>query len=161
MNLQIIQIADYRVSASPDDVLVTYALGSCVAIIIYDKTAQIGGLLHVLLPDSRLDPCKAKANPLTFADSGIPILFQKAYALGASKQRLRVGIAGGAQVNASGGFFNVGAENIQATRRILQRAGVSIHSESVGGTTARTVRLHVGTGRISMQQTETGVLRTA
>lgn len=161
INLQIIQIADCRVSNNPDDVLVTYALGSCVALLIYDRIAHVGGLLHILLPDSRLDPVKAKNNPLTFADSGIPILFRQAYALGASKQRLRIGIVGGAQVNASGDFFNVGAENIRATRGILQRNGLPIHTESVGGATARTVRLHVGSGRVSLQQSETGVLRSA
>ena len=159
--MQIVQIGDYRVSAAPDDILVTYALGSCIAVIIHDKVAQVGGLLHILLPDSKLDLVKAKANPLTFADTAIPILFQQAYALGASKARLRVCLIGGAQLNASGSYFNVGAENIRATRHILQRANVAIHSESVGGTSARTVRLHVGTGRIAMQQTETGVLRSA
>ncbi len=161
MHLQIVQIGDHRVSASPDDVLVTYALGSCIAVVIHDKAAQVGGLLHILLPDSRLDLAKAKANPLTFADTAIPILFQNAYNLGASKSRLRVCLIGGAQLNASSSYFNVGAENIRATRSILQRANVAIHSEAVGGTTARTVRLHVGTGRIALQQTETGVLRTA
>lgn len=160
MKLQIVQIGDMRVSSCPDDVLVTYALGSCVAILIHDAVAHVGGLLHLLLPDSRLDPAKAKVNPLTFADTGIPLLFHQAYALGAAKQRLRVAIAGGAQVNASGTFFNVGLENVRATRSILERAKVPLRSESVGGTTARTVRLHVGTGQISMQQTETGAVRT-
>ena len=161
MSLRIVQIGDCRVSAAPDDILVTYALGSCIAVVIHDKVAQVGGLLHILLPDSKLDGVKAKSNPLTFADTAIPILFQSAYGLGASKLRLRVCLVGGAQLNASGTYFNVGAENIKATRQILQRANVSVHSESIGGTSARTVRLNVGTGQIAIQQTETGVLRTA
>ncbi len=159
--LKIVQIGDYKVSASPEDVLVTYALGSCIGIVIYDKVAGVGGLLHILLPYSSLDPAKAKANPAVFADTGIPLLFQRAYALGAVKQRLRVSLIGGAQFNVSCDFFNVGSENIAAARYILQRANVTIHDETVGGRSARTVRLHVGTGQISMQETDTGVQRTA
>jgi chemotaxis protein CheD len=159
MNLQIVQIGDMRVSKCPDDVLVTYALGSCVAVLIYDPVPKVAGLLHVLLPDSRLDRVRAQQNPLTFADTGIPMLFHEAYALGASKPRLRVSIAGGAHVNASGSFFNVGNENVRAVKALLERAKVPLQSEAVGGTSARTVRIHVGTGQIAMQQTETGTAK--
>lgn len=159
MSLQVVLIADYHVSSSAEDILVTYALGSCVAVLLHDSAAGVGGLLHILLPDSSLDPRKAKLNPLTFANTGVPILFQKAYALGAAKQRMRVCLVGGAQVNAGANYFHVGAENIRATRNILQENGVTVHRECVGGTSARTVRLQVGTGRISLQETQIGAAK--
>ena len=161
MSLQTVTIGDCLVSNTPDDILVTYALGSCVAVLVHDQVARIGGLLHFLLPDSRLDPQKAEENPLTFADTGIPLLFRKVYAAGATKSNLRVGIAGGSSVSVTTSFFNVGAANIAATREVLRRARITIHGESVGGTRARTVRLHVGTGKIAMQETETRRVRAA
>ena len=161
MSLHIVTIGDYRVSAHAEDTLITYALGSCIAVIILDKQTGVGGLLHVLLPDSRLDEVKARGNPFMFADTGIPLLLQKAYELGACKQNLRVAVAGGARVGITSEYFQVGKLNIAATRETLERAGVPIHFQSVGGSSARTVKLHVGSGRMAIQQTQIGGLRIA
>ena len=68
----IVGISDIKISNSPDDVIVTYALGSCIGISVYDPVAKVGGLLHYMLPDSTLDEKKAKDNPAMFADTGIP-----------------------------------------------------------------------------------------
>jgi chemotaxis protein CheD len=100
-----------------------------------------------MLPESSLNPGKASENPYMFADTGIPMLFHSAYRLGAEKRRLVVWAAGGAQVMDDSGVFNIGKRNNLALRKILWKAGVMIHGEEVGGTTARTVRLEVGTGR--------------
>ncbi len=161
MGLHIVTIGDCRVSSRAEDTLITYALGSCIAVVIFDKQKGVGGLLHILLPDSTLDGEKARRNPFTFADTGIPLLFQKAYELGACKQNLRVAIAGGSRVGVSGEYFQVGEANIAATRSILERANVPIHCQAVGGNAARTVRLHLGSGRLAIQQTEIGGLRIA
>ncbi len=161
MGLHIVTIGDCRVSAHADDTLVTYALGSCIAVIIFDKQTGVGGLLHVLLPDSQLDGEKARRNPCMFADTGIPLLLQKAHQLGACKQNLRVAIAGGSRVGVTGEYFQVGEANIAAARVVLKRAGVPIHCQAVGGSSARTVKLHVGSGRMAIQQTEIGELRIA
>jgi chemotaxis protein CheD len=146
MRSVIVGIADCQVSADPESVLVTYALGSCIAVAIYDTAAKVAGMLHYMLPESNIDPVKARERPYMFADTGIPLLFRKAYERGADKKRIVVRVAGGAQVVNDGGVFEIGRRNYLALRKILWKAGVLIHGEEVGGTTSRTVRLEVSTG---------------
>lgn len=98
MSPLIVGVGDCRVSSDPESVLVTYALGSCIAVMIHDPVARVGGLLHFMLPESGMDRAKAQLNPFMFADSGIPLLFHGAYELGAEKRRLVVTAAGGAQM---------------------------------------------------------------
>jgi chemotaxis protein CheD len=128
-------------------VLVTYALGSCIAVAIHDPVAGVGGLLHYMLPESAISPAKAGGNPYMFADTGIPLLFRRAYEYGAEKRRLVVRVAGGAQVMDSEGIFNIGKRNYLALRKVLWKAGVLVQAEDVGGNVPRTVRLEVGSGR--------------
>jgi chemotaxis protein CheD len=141
-------VADCRLSNSPEDILVTYALGSCVGVAIYDPVAKLAGMLHYMLPESGIDPAKARDNPHMFADTGIPLLFRRSYEMGAEKRRLIVCVAGGAQVMDEAGVFNIGKRNALALRKILWKAGVLIHSESLGGSLSRTVRMEVQTGKI-------------
>jgi chemotaxis protein CheD len=147
----IVEIADCKLSAERSDELVTYALGSCVALAIHDPVAGVGGLLHVLLPDSRLQPEEAARNPFKFADTGIPELFHRAYRLGAAKERLHVYLLGGASLSDQQGVFAVGVKNVTAARKILWRAGVFVHGESTGGAVSRTVRLDVRTGDVYLR----------
>lgn len=93
----IVGIADCQISADPESVLVTYALGSCIAVAIYDPAARVAGMLHFMLPESGIDPGKARERPFMFADTGVPLLFRRAYELGADKKRMVVRVAGGAQ----------------------------------------------------------------
>src|SRR5436305_4658403 len=102
----VVGVADCRVTSDVSNVLITYALGSCIAVAIYDPVAKVGGLLHFMLPESGIDPEKARTNPYMFADTGIPLLFRRSYQRGAAKQRLVIDIAGGAQVMDEGGVFN-------------------------------------------------------
>ncbi len=81
----IVSIADMKVTKNPDDTLITYSLGSCIGVAIYDPFVKVGGLLHFMLPDSRIDPQKAQRNPWMFADTGIPSLFKEAYKLGSGE----------------------------------------------------------------------------
>ena len=142
----VIGVGDCKVSNDLDDCLVTYGLGSCIAIAIHDPVAQVAGLLHYLLPDSSIDPEKATQKPYMFADTGIPALFHLAYGLGAKKSRLQVTVAGGAQVLASE-LFNIGKRNQLAMKKILWRAGVLIHHEETGGEHSRTIRMETGSGK--------------
>jgi chemotaxis protein CheD len=146
MQTLIVGVADCQVSVNPDCALVTYALGSCVGVAIYDPVARVAGLLHLMLPDSAIDPAQAGTRPYMFADTGVPLLFRRAYALGADKRRIGVRLVGGAQVMDDHGVFDIGRRNYLAARKILWKAGVLIQGEAVGGTTSRTVRLEVATG---------------
>lgn len=148
MTTHVIGVADAHVSRDPDLVLVTYALGSCIAVAIHDPVAGVGGLLHFMLPESSLDLAKAERQPCMFADTGIPLLFRSAYALGAEKQRLIVRLVGAAQVLNDAGLFNIGKRNYLAARNILRNAGVLVHAEAIGGVASRTVRLEVASGRL-------------
>ena len=151
MPSHIVGIGDCKVCSGADDVLITHALGSCIAILISDPVARIAGLLHYMLPESALDPEKAGARPFVFADTGIPLLFQTAYKLGAVKSRMSVMAAGGAQMLDPNGTFNIGKRNHQAMRKIFWKAGVIVHLEEVGGTTSRTVRIDVATGLVRLR----------
>jgi chemotaxis protein CheD len=147
----VVGVADCRISSDLTASIVTYALGSCVAVAIHDPVARVGGMLHLMLPDSSLDTTKAGRNPYMFADTGIPMLFRRAYAAGADKKRLVVHIAGGAQVMDDAGLFNIGKRNYLTVKKVLWRAGVIIRAESVGGRESRTVRLEVDSGRFLMR----------
>ncbi len=152
VTLLTVGVGDCKVSNTAESVLATYALGSCIAVAIYDPVANVGGLLHFMLPESSLNPNKASQNPAMFADTGIPMLFHAAYGLGAEKRRLVVRAAGGAQVMDEYGVFNIGKRNHLALRKIMWKAGVMIQGEEVGGTTPRTVRLEVSTGRFWIRE---------
>jgi chemotaxis protein CheD len=141
-------IADCQVSKDPDAMLVTHALGSCIAVVVHDAQVGVGGLLHLMLPESSIDPQKAKNQPFMFADTGVPELFHRAYALGAEKKRMSVRLIGGAQVTDPNGIFNIGKRNHMACRKLLWMAGVGVHGEVVGGAVSRTVRLMVGSGQV-------------
>jgi chemotaxis protein CheD len=105
-------------------------------------------LLHYLLPESKINPQRAVTQPATYADTGIPLLLERAYAMGGHKSRLVVRLVGGAEVAGGGGAFNVGKRNLLAARNLLWKHGVMIRGECTGGSTARTVHMDVGPGRI-------------
>jgi chemotaxis protein CheD len=148
----VVGIGDCQVSKDPESVIVTYALGSCIGLMIHDPVAGVGGLLHFMLPESSLDLAKAEKNPFMFADTGIPALFRSAYQLGADKRRLVVSVAGGAQMMDTQGAFNIGKRNVLMMRKILWKAGVMVHAEEVGGMTSRTIRLDIGTGKVLLRE---------
>ena len=143
-------ISDCVVSQNPDAVLATHALGSCIAVAIHDPVACVAGLLHFLLPEASLDRERSMARPFMFADTGIPILFHRSYELGAQKQRLIVTALGGAQLLHADDSFHIGKRNYLALRQILWRAKVMLHHEDIGGSSPRSVRLEVGSGRITV-----------
>ncbi len=144
----IVGVGDLAVSDNRDAELVTYSLGSCIGVVIHDAVAGVGGLLHLMLPNSSLNPERAKRQPAVFADTGLPLLFKSAYKLGAKKGRLRVVVVGGSQVMDSSGYFNIGKRNYTAVRKIFWRNNVLVDKEDVGGNVNRTVTLEMATGRV-------------
>jgi len=146
MGVITVGIADCQVSNQAGDTLVTHALGSCIGVVVHDAAAGVGGLLHILLPESSLDREKARAQPFMFADTGIAQLFQMVQTKGADKKRMSVRLLGGAQVMDPNGVFNIGKRNHLACRKALWAAGAMVHAEEVGGNISRTVRLDVATG---------------
>jgi chemotaxis protein CheD len=148
----VVGISDCKVTADAESVLVTYALGSCIAVAMHDPVTKVSGMLHYMLPESALDAKKAEANPFMFADTGIPGLMDALRAAGADGRRMVVRLTGGAQVLDSQGVFQIGKRNYLAARRILWKAGILIAGEAVGGDVSRTTRLEVSSGRLWVRE---------
>ena len=147
----VVGIGEFAVSNDRESVILTHALGSCVAVCLWDPQVRVGGLIHVLLPDSRINAERAAVQPAAFADTGIPLLFQTSYAYGVQKKRCQVRIIGGADVTGLGaGQTSVGKRNILAARALLWKNGVMLQGEAVGGHDARNVSMDVFDGRIQI-----------
>lgn len=140
-----------RISNDSNAAIITYSLGSCIGVSIYDPVAKVGGLLHFMLPDSKISMEKAKQNPYMFADTGIPVLFKELYTYGAQKNRIIIKIAGGAQVMDASAFFNIGKRNYAALRKMFWQNGLLIAGEDVGGNVNRTLRLELNTGQVYLK----------
>jgi chemotaxis protein CheD len=150
---QIIGIADMKISTRPDDVLITYALGSCLGITVYDPVAKVGGMIHIMLPDSSVNPAKAANNPLMFVDTGVPQLFKECYKHGAKKERMVLKVAGGAslQKNEESDQFQIGKRNFVMLRKLLWKNNVLIKSCDVGENFSRTMSLDMATGDVKLK----------
>ena len=147
-NSVVVRISDFHVTNDTSLVIITHALGSCIAVTAYDPVRQIGGMIHYLRPLSKSSPQKARERPATFADTGVPLLFHKLYELGAKKDRLIVKVAGGATRYDESAPFDIGGRNYRVLCELFRRAGVTIASEDVGGCVSRTVSLNMSTGMV-------------
>lgn len=144
-------VADIALSDDPNASIVTYALGSCIGVTIYDPVAKVGGMLHFMLPLSKVNKDKAAKRPAMFGDTGIPLLFRSAYELGAKKERLIVCAAGGAEILNDDGHFCVGSRNRTMLRKLFWKNNILLSADETGGTISRTMVLSLDTGRVSIR----------
>ena len=151
MRLLTVGIGGLEASDDRGLVMITHGLGSCIAVVAWDPIRGAGGLLHFQLPASSLSAGRAQASPGTFADTGIPHLFERLYALGCQKRHLVVKAAGGGNFNDANGTFDIGRRNHTAMRKILWKDRVLVAAEDVGGSRSRTVRLFLDTGNVTVQ----------
>ena len=138
---QIIKVgmADLNICVSPDGIT-TLGLGSCVGIAVRDPVTKIGGLAHIMLPDST--EIKNNTNIPKFADTGIEELIKQIVAKGASRTRLVAKIAGGAQMFAfqtANNAMRVGDRNVQATLKKLKEMNIPVLAQDTGDSYGRTV----------------------
>jgi len=147
----IVGIGEMATSDDPRAVLVTYSLGSCVGLTLYDPVSRVGGLIHCMLPLSKIDPDKAKENPARFTDTGVVCLLQALLAQGAERKRLIAKVAGAAKLLDQKGMFKIGERNYAVLRKVLWKNNILIEAEDVGGTAARTMYLHVDSGSTSIK----------
>lgn len=140
-----------KIATEPGDIVITHALGSCLGISVHDSTANVGGVLHVMMPMSKVNPEKAKANPYMFVDTGVPAFFGKIYQAGGKKERLVVKVAGGANVQSNTkDRFEIGKRNHVVMKKLFWKNGILIEAEDVGSNKARTMQLEIGTGRVTL-----------
>jgi len=149
-------MADYKVGQAPSTII-SYGLGSCIGISLYDPQTKVGGLLHIMLPDST--QARPTDNPAKFADTGLPLMLKDVLALGASRTRLVAKIAGGAQMFALANatdIMRVGARNAEAAKKILKDLNIRLIAEDTGGTYGRTVSIDMETGVYKVKTIDKG-----
>jgi len=147
----IVRMGEWAVSANPDDSLLTIGLGSCIGLVLVDRVKQVAGLAHVMLPQAR--PGQAADLPLEargkFGDLAVDALLEAVLGAGARRLGLEVAIVGGAHMfNFGAAQLDVGARNEAAVRDGLAAARLSVKAAATGGNKGRTVRVHVGEGRV-------------
>lgn len=147
---QIVQVGDMKTGVEGDEI-VTHALGSCLGLMIYDPVAHVGGMLHAMLPLSKINPQKAEANPYMFVDKGVPILFKEVYGLGGKKERLIVKAAGCGSPIGKNEMFKIGERNYTVLKKLLWKNGVLLKAEEIGGSISRTVYFEIFTGRVTIK----------
>jgi chemotaxis protein CheD len=147
----IIGISEMKVSNKADDALITYSLGSCLGLTVYDPKVKIGGLIHSMLPLSKIDPEKAKKTPQMFVDTGVPLLLQEMYNIGAKRSRLIVKVAGCGQLLDDKKLFKIGERNYTVLRKILWKNNLLIEAEDIYGTASRTMILELSTGKTTIK----------
>lgn len=147
-------IGEVAVSKTQGEVIKTFGLGSCVAIVVLEPKVRAVGLIHIALPDSTINPEKGIKQPGYFADTGIPYLISEMMKLGCHPkgQGLIIKLIGGAQVMDPNQRFNIGKRNILTIKKILWSYNLAVVAEETGGNISRTVDVNVGTGRVTISQ---------
>ena len=150
MQALVLGVGEYGAVKGPEEIIKTYALGSCVAVVVLDPETRCVAMDHVALPESQTAPDKAVEKPGYFADTGIPALMQKMQTLGtrAGNRKLIVKLVGGANVMDSNNTFNIGKRNVLAIKKELWKFGLGAVSEDVGGSISRTVAVDTLKGKV-------------
>ena len=156
MGSVVIGISDMNVVKGGDSII-TYALGSCVGVALYDKTRGIAGLAHVLMPSSK-DVRDGNINTMKYVDTAVPELLKRMERAGSLSHSLIAKIAGGAQMFAmSGSQFNIGERNVAMAKEALQKLRIPIVAQDVGSNYGRTVEIFSDTGIYRIKAIAKGV----
>lgn len=143
---RIVGVGDMIISNDPNEYIVTYALGSCLGVAIYDPMVKIGGILHAMLPDASIHNPTEDLNPAKFVNTGLPHMFKMAYELGAQKEHIIVKLAGCSQLMGAMNYFNIGKRNYAAACKLLWKNKVIINAEHCNKSDSVTLLLDIGTG---------------
>lgn len=150
-------IADLN-TAFPPKKLITVGLGSCIGIAIYDPSNKIGGLAHIMLPDSK--QFTNINNPMKFADLAIPMLIEKMLRKGAVKRRLTAKIAGGASMfnfSDKSMIMDIGNRNSDSVEKLLKESSIPIISADTGGNKGRTMIFDTSSGSVQIKTVGVGI----
>ena len=142
-----VDISDMKLSQDRQEVLVTYSLGSCVGLTLYDPVVGIGAMIHCMLPLSKIDPDKAKLKPYMFVDTGVAAMLSALYAKGVQRKNLIAKVAGAGSPLGREETFRIGQRNYTVLRKFLWKNNILIDAEDVGGSKARTLYLYLADGR--------------
>lgn len=145
-------MGEWVMSAAEDDVLVSIGLGSCIGLALVEPSRGLAALAHIMLPEAP-DGHEGGGGEAKFADRAVPLLLDRLREAGAAPSRLQAALVGGAKMFSltGGSGLDIGARNERAVLTELERAGVVVHATETGGTSGRSVRVHVGEGRVSVK----------
>ena len=157
-NTIVLGMADLTVIRAPVK-LVTLGLGSCIGLVVYDSTAKVAGMAHIMLPNSRGLMGSEKAGK--FADTAVPALIDAMEKQGAVKSRIKAKIAGGAQMfslpGMSADFLTVGAKNVSETKKRLALLRISLIASDTGGNKGRTIEFSTSNWMLKVKTLGKGV----
>lgn len=149
MSMIVLGVGEFGATRQPGSVIKTYALGSCVALILMDPRTRSVGMAHIALPESEVNRDRAKERPGYFADTGIPALLRAMAKCGCKGPRgVMAKLVGGAKVMDDNNIFNIGKRNVLAIKKILWQHGMGAVAEDIGGSISRTVQVDVDSGRV-------------
>lgn len=140
-------LGEVKTSQDPEEVLTCLGLGSCIGVCMYDPVARVAGMVHVVLPNSDGKPENSRGK---YADTGVPLLLEMMLERGATKSRVIVKIAGGAQISRAKGMgdaFQIGERNLEAVGAVLDANSMRVKGSDTGGHHGRTMRFYLDTGK--------------
>jgi chemotaxis protein CheD len=147
-----VRMGELALSSTPGDVLVSIGLGSCIGLALLDARRGVAGLAHIMLPGDG-GARQLEGGPAKYAETAVPDLVEQLLDLGAVRGQLEAVLVGGAQMFAGGGSgLDIGARNDEATRRLLAESRIPIRAAATGGTSGRTVRVHVSPAVVTAKE---------
>lgn len=153
----VVGISDLKVCKVPDS-LITYALGSCVGICLFDKVRGVAGMSHIMLPDST-QMKNSTIQAMKFADTAVPLLVNEMKRFGAQPSSLTAKIAGGALMFATtSDKFNIGERNVAAVKQVLRDLKIPITASDTGLNYGRTITFNAENGSLEVKSAVKGVL---
>jgi len=147
MNLVPVKLSEVKFSKDEAEVLVTYSLGSCVGVALWDPQCKAGGMAHVFLPHKSRNDDEPFGK---YGDTAVPYLVSGLLDLGCKKENLQAWLAGGANVipELATPWGDIGAMNARAVREALSKEGIRVAGERLGGNQSRTMGLYIGSGKV-------------
>ncbi|WP_133130493.1 chemotaxis protein CheD [Legionella yabuuchiae] len=145
-----INIADLQVAKCPDE-LICIGLGSCIGLVLYDSRNKVGGVAHIMLPNSR--NVQTITHPGKFANTALPELLKKMRAKGAKQEQINALIFGGANMfPARDQRYTIGKLNVEAVLHELKSAGIPVLARDIGGHSGRSIYFNICSGQVLMKK---------
>lgn len=147
-------IGEYVISNDSNAILKTYALGSCVSLVLWNKGKDLAGLSHFALPESSVNEEKAKIKPAYFIDSGLPIFLEEFKKKGGILNSAITYLVGGSSILDVNRTFDIGRRNVIAVKKVLWKYGLGVIKADVGGNISRTVAVPLATGEVLLSNSQ-------
>lgn len=151
-----VNLGEIKVTKIRNMVLAVPNLGSSVALVIYDPQFKVGGIAHIILPDSTLDGARSDETPGKYADLAVPELLKQYTEAGGQTRFANIRLVGGAQLfnfgGGGGNLLNIGSRNATAIRAVLSKTGLTIEKADTGGNKGKSIRFMIATGQLFIRQ---------